>query len=55
MLTEAELRGLGRLSVLTVPLDAYVLPQTPRYAMGNVAAQRLSGLLTSAVVAVVPF
>jgi formate dehydrogenase iron-sulfur subunit len=52
---ESELGGLGRLSVLTLPLEAYGLPQSPRQATANVAAQWLSGLVTAAVVAVVPF
>jgi formate dehydrogenase iron-sulfur subunit len=52
---ERELGGLGRLSVLTLPLEAYGLPQSPRYATASVAAQWLSGLVTAAVVAVVPF
>jgi len=52
---ERELGGLGRLSVLTLPLEAYGLPQSPRYATGNVALQWLSGIVTAAIVAVVPF
>lgn len=52
---ETELGGLGRLSVLTLPLEAYGLPKSPRYATGNLAAQWLSGVVTAAVVAVVPF
>ncbi len=52
---ESELGGLGRLSVLTLPLEAYGLPQSPRSATANVAVQWLSGLVTAAVVAVVPF
>jgi formate dehydrogenase iron-sulfur subunit len=52
---ERELGGLGRLSVLTLPLEAYGLPQSPRYATADVALQWLSGLVTAAVVAVVPF
>jgi formate dehydrogenase iron-sulfur subunit len=52
---ESELGGLGRLSVLTLPLEAYGLPQSPRYATANVAVQWLSGLVTAAAVAVVPF
>ncbi len=52
---ESELGGLGRLSVLTLPLEAYGLPQSPRYATASLALQWLSGLVTAAVVAVVPF
>jgi formate dehydrogenase iron-sulfur subunit len=52
---ERELGGLGRLSVFTLPLEAYGLPRLPRYATGNVALQWLSGIVTAAVVAVVPF
>jgi formate dehydrogenase iron-sulfur subunit len=52
---ETELGGLGRLSVLTLPLEAYGLPESPRYATGNVAAQWLSGVVTAAIVAIVPF
>jgi formate dehydrogenase iron-sulfur subunit len=52
---ETELGGLGRLSVLTLPLEAYGLPESPRYATATVAAQWLSGVVTAAIVAVVPF
>jgi formate dehydrogenase iron-sulfur subunit len=52
---ERELGGLGRLSVLTLPLEAYGLPQSPHYAVSNVGLQWLSGIVTAGLVAVVPF
>ena len=52
---ENELGGLGRLSILTLPTEAYGLPELPRYATANVGGQWLSGILTAGVVAAVPF
>jgi formate dehydrogenase iron-sulfur subunit len=52
---ENELGGLGRLSILTLPTEAYGVPESPTFATANVAAQWLSGLVTAGVVAAVPF
>ena len=52
---ETELGGLGRLSILTLPLEAYGLPELPRYATSSVGLQWLSGVVTAGVIAVVPF
>lgn len=52
---ERELGGLGRLSILALPTEAYGLPESPSYATGTVLTQWASGIATAAVAAVVPF
>jgi formate dehydrogenase iron-sulfur subunit len=52
---EAELGGLGKLSIHPLPTEVYGIPVSPRFAVHNVGFQWLSGIVTAAVIAVVPF
>jgi formate dehydrogenase iron-sulfur subunit len=52
---EKELGGLGVLSVLTLPPEAYGLPSPPQVATGKVGGQWASGVIAAGVAVVLPF
>lgn len=51
---EKELGGLGVLSILTLPAEAYGLPSPPKVATGRVAGQWASGFFAAGVALVFP-
>jgi formate dehydrogenase iron-sulfur subunit len=52
---ETELGGLGVLSILTLPVEAYGLPDLPKVSTGRVVGQWASGVLAAGVVLLLPF
>jgi formate dehydrogenase iron-sulfur subunit len=51
---ETELGGLGVLSILTLPVEAYGLPDPPKVSTGRVVGQWASGVVAAGVVLLVP-
>jgi formate dehydrogenase iron-sulfur subunit len=52
---EKELGGLGVLSILTLPAEAYGLPSLPQVATDGIIGQWASGAVAAGVVLVLPF
>jgi len=52
---EKELGGLGLISILTLPTEAYGLPRLPRVSTSNLIGQWASGVLAAGVVTALPF
>lgn len=51
---EKELGGLGVLSILTLPAEAYGLPSPPKVATGNLVGQWASGIVAAGAVIALP-